>query len=102
MAKSTDVFYGFCTFWTGDWDWLAERNGAGKRPAPVYPEPVTEALKARGITIQPREPRAITSRGIPHCPFCGSMGFEMSRKAWMQQAQEWEAGTSEKAIEVRR
>jgi hypothetical protein len=34
---------------------------------------------------------------IPHCPFCGSPGFEADRELWLRQAREWEDGTSPKA-----
>ena len=94
MAKKTDVFYGFCTFWTGDWVWLAEKNGARvARDFNEFPPPVMEALAEKGITIQ-RKPRPVKPPSIPHCPFCGSVGFEMPREDWLKEAREWEDGTS--------
>ena len=87
MATPNDVFYAFCTFWTGDWDWLAEKNGP-------MPEPVATALAEKGITIHPRALRTIRQPLIPYCPFCGSVGFEIDRETWLRQAREWENGTS--------
>ena len=75
MAASTDVFYASCTFWTGDWAWLA-------------------AMCRRGIAIKRREGRP---KIIPRCPFCGSVGFEMDRAEWLRQMAEWETGASPKA-----
>ena len=68
MATVTDVFYGMCTFWTGDWEWLHNLN---RRESPT--------------------------ESIPHCPFCGAPGFELNRETWFEQAKTWEDGTSPKA-----
>lgn len=97
-TATTDVFYAFCTFWTGDWAWLAKKNGAARRARePALPEPLARALAQRGITIRDREDPGVQPWPIPHCPFCGSVGFQISRDEWLEEAREWEAGTSPNA-----
>jgi len=56
MRIETEIWYGFCTFWTDDWNKLAEIPtwGTGK---------------------------AYTG-GIPCCPECGSPGFQMTLQEW--------------------
>lgn len=93
MAVETDVFYGFCTFWTGDWAWLKRMNG--------YRE-ISAAERAQDLLDQEAamsagRPRPIRQPQIPHCPFCGSVGFETDRESWLRQAREWEDGTSPQA-----
>lgn len=97
MAQPTDVFYGFCTFWTGDWEWLAEKNGMRPGRGPELPDVVAKALAEKGVTIQPRQRSSGTPAGFPHCPFCNSVGFEMDRESWLRKAREWEDGSSPKA-----
>lgn len=63
MATSSDVFYGFCTFWSDDWKGMREQrvlNGGA-------------------------------ADSIPCCPFCGSVGFEIPKTKWLADAARYEA-----------
>ena len=90
MTTATDVFSACCTFWTDDWAWLRERNGAG-------------SLRNSADTAisRPGWLRTMAQPVIPYCPFCGSVGFEHDKQEWWRQAQEWEDGTSPNAIGIR-
>jgi len=51
MNDESQIWYGFCTYWTDDWDFL--------KPTPE-------------------------NKGIPSCPECGSVGFQMTIQDWNQ------------------
>ena len=91
MARETDVFYAFCTFWTGDWAWLRRMNG---HDAPRPPRGEYQRLADGSLG------RVVSPSRIPQCPFCGAVGFEADRETWLRQAREWEDGTSPKALGV--
>ncbi len=64
MNDEQELWYGFCTYWTDDW----------------------EALKHTPVP----EGAAISS-GIPCCPECGSVGYQMTLQAWNEGIEKYEA-----------
>jgi hypothetical protein len=58
-----EIWYGFCTFWTDDW---------GQLSATPVPE---------GAAIQ---------AGIPCCPECGSVGYQIDADEWWEGVQKME------------
>lgn len=57
------IWYGFCTYWTDDWDKLST-------------QPVPPGSKFPGI---------------PCCPDCGSVGYQMEEDEWWEGVQAFEA-----------
>lgn len=55
MAEPEQVWYGFCTFWTDDWGQLS-----------ATPSPEGAAIKS----------------GLPCCPDCGSVGYQVDKGDW--------------------
>ena len=58
MNDETQIWYGFCTYWTDDWDALT--------PTPE-------------------------NKGIPSCPECGSVGYQMTLQDWNEGIERYEA-----------
>jgi hypothetical protein len=64
MNDEQEIWYGFCTYWTDDWEALAHHT---------VPE---------GAAI---------SSGIPCCPECKSPGFQMTLQDWNEGIKKYEA-----------
>jgi len=64
MNDEQEIWYGFCTYWTDDWEALAHHT---------VPE---------GAAI---------SSGIPCCPECKSPGYQMTLKNWNDGIAKYEA-----------
>ena len=58
MNDESQIWYGFCTYWTDDW----------------------EALEATP-----------DNKGIPCCPECGSVGYQMTLQEWNEGIEKYEA-----------
>lgn len=69
------IWYGFCTFWTDDWDELSSVE-----------------VKGSPSGIGGRAVGAIDA-GIPCCPDCGSVGYEIEDDEWWEGVQKVEADT---------
>ena len=65
MNDEQEIWYGFCTYWTNDWDKLGSTPAEG-------------------------EDQAI-SGGIPSCPECGSVGYQMTAEDWKEGIEKYEA-----------
>ena len=63
MAEPEQIWYGFCTFWTDDWGQLS-----------ATPSPEGAAIKS----------------GIPCCPECRSIGFQIESDLWWEGVQKME------------
>ena len=64
MNDEQEIWYGFCTYWTDDWDKLS----------------ATEPVEGEAI-----------SHGIPCCPECGSVGYQMTAQEWKEGVEKYEA-----------
>lgn len=64
MNDEQQIWYGFCTYWTDDW----------------------EALSAT-----PVEDTATGGHGIPCCPECGSVGYQMTLQEWNEGVEKYES-----------
>lgn len=60
MSDDSQIWYGFCTFWTDDWEQLD-----------ITPAPEDSAIHF----------------GVPCCPECGSVGFEADADEWWEGVQ---------------
>lgn len=64
MNDEQEIWYGFCTYWTDEWDSLS----------------ATEPVEGEAI-----------SHGIPCCPKCGSVGYQMTLLDWNEGIEKYEA-----------
>lgn len=64
--KDKEMWYGFCTYWTEDWD------------------------KLKFLPANPEFSSAIQG-GVPCCPECGSPGFQMAVIEWNEGIKKFEA-----------
>lgn len=105
MNAADLIWYGHCTLWTGDWDWLRKMNTeqphAIHQPSPAFDKHLRRAYETLGLQPSEARLRQAQSHVTPHCPFCGSVGFQTSREGWIKSIEEWDNGTSPKAPGVR-
>lgn len=60
MPEPERIWYGFCTFWTDDWGQLSWTDPKGN---------------------------GAMNGGIPCCPECGSVGYQMTSDEWWEGVQ---------------
>jgi hypothetical protein len=73
MAEPEQVWYGFCTYWTDDWGQLSRVKVKGS----------PSGIEGRAV--------GVLDSGIPCCPDCGSVGYQMDKTDWEEGVERLEA-----------